>query len=421
MPKGTRREFLKQTSLGLAGVTMLQSKAFGVSFGGAKNRPVPPHQSMVVPAIHGYAAQSVFAGGKIQFRISSTVAHRLSIDRLGQNADEISGDEMLHRFPKASPMPQSIHPGSYVFVSKNIGQPLTSLTLECWVRPAKLKKAGILTQCDEKNQMDFGLLVEADGAVSFLLDELLPSKSAKTKSNPKLKANRWQHLVVTWDGKRKKIWLDGKHTTTSSSAQKFLAGKGTLRLAASGTDGITTDFFDGDLAMPVLYSRALDADEITQRFQQRGLIAPKGKDVLASWNFSEEKGNRIADVSGNGLHGALINHGTWMIGGPSFDHEVLRFADYDPKKDSRRGHGLRFSSDDLYDCGWKTTHEYKIPSDAKSGIYVGRIEYEWEGKPHLYHVTFIVKKPARRRRAPILVLTSTNTWRAYNGAPFSET
>jgi hypothetical protein len=53
-------------------------------------------------------------------------------------------------------------------------------------------------------------------------------------------------------------------------------------------------------------------------------------------------------------------------------------------------------------------------------LYVGRLAYEWEGKPHLYHITFIVKRGSRRRRAPLLLLTATNTWRAYNSAAFAK-
>jgi hypothetical protein len=53
-------------------------------------------------------------------------------------------------------------------------------------------------------------------------------------------------------------------------------------------------------------------------------------------------------------------------------------------------------------------------------MYVGRIEYEWEGKPHLYNITFVVRKPARQRKAPIAVLASSNTWLAYNSTAFAK-
>jgi hypothetical protein len=110
-----------------------------------------------------------------------------------------------------------------------------------------------------------------------------------------------------------------------------------------------------------------------------------------------------------------------MIGGPSFDAAVPRFDDFEPSRDSGRGHGLRLASDDLYDCGWRVTHSYRLPRTARSGLYVGRLRFEWEGETHLQHVTFNVRRVRRARPAPILVLAATNTWRAYSGTPFGRT
>ena len=96
-------------------------------------------------------------------------------------------------------------------------------------------------------------------------------------------------------------------------------------------------------------------------------------------------------------------------------------ATYDPAKDPRRGHGLRLASDDLFDCRWKASHEFRLPEDARSGIYAGRIRFQLDGEERLYHTVFIVKKAAGRPRAPIAFLCSTNTWRAYAATPFSPT
>src|SRR5690606_24219129 len=89
--------------------------------------------------------------------------------------------------------------------------------------------------------------------------------------------------------------------------------------------------------------------------------------------------------------------------------------------DPDRGHGIRFASDDLYDCGWEVTHEYQVPEDARPGIYAGRLRFTREGAEHLQHVTFIVRKKPTAKPAPILVLCATNTWRAYSGTPFGKT
>ena len=111
-----------------------------------------------------------------------------------------------------------------------------------------------------------------------------------------------------------------------------------------------------------------------------------------------------------------------MIGGPSFAGDLVpRYGPYDPAADAGRGHGLRFASDDLYDCRWQVTHEFRIPETAKPGIYVGRFEFEIDGLPRLYHATFLVRKAADRARAPLLVVASTGSWLAYSSTAFATT
>ena len=82
----------------------------------------------------------------------------------------------------------------------------------------------------------------------------------------------------------------------------------------------------------------------------------------------------------------IINQATWMIGGPGLSMPMYpRFGTYDPAKDPRRGHGLRLASDDLFDCRWKVSHDYRLPEEARSGIYVGRIRFHLDGAERLYH------------------------------------
>jgi N,N-dimethylformamidase len=100
---------------------------------------------------------------------------------------------------------------------------------------------------------------------------------------------------------------------------------------------------------------------------------------------------------------------------------VPQFGNYDPSKDPMRGHGLRFASDDLFDCRWQVTQTYTVPANARSGIYVARLSYQADQRQGLqaayYHVTFIVQ-PNSQQRAPILLVCPTNTWLAYNSKPF---
>jgi hypothetical protein len=420
-----RREFLKRSSVGAAGLSVLPA---GLATAQGKSsqdstRPFPAHKALVVPGVHGYAEQSVAAGEKIQFHISSTVGYQLGIWRLGVDPDSTSQDILVHKFPESPALPQPIHSGSYVLIEKNLKGTLKALTLECWVRRWKLKDyAGIITQHDSTGAKEFGLFAGAGGALSFCIGDEVKIDDTKRQISGKagLIGDRWHHVVATWDSKHRILHINGKQVAKWPCKTKLVAGKALLRLAAMGESGGASGFLDGDLAMPVIYRRALTSAEVAGRFEARALAPATGRDVAGCWKFDEERGDQVTDISGNMRHGRVINHATWMIPGPSFDAEVLRFRSYDPKKDANRGHALRFASDDLYDCRWKPTVEFTIPANARSGFYVGRIEYEWEGKPHLYHITFIVRKPARAKKAPILLLAATNTWRAYSSAAFPK-
>src|SRR5256885_4029829 len=140
MRRSNRRQFIKRTGLGVAGMAAVKWPALALTGAAAsKGRPaIPPHRSLLVPGVHAYADQiSVAAGQTISFHISSSVAYQLSVCRLGLSVDDPAGDQMLHQSREAQPNVQPIHPGSYVHVEKRLNPSLRGLTLECWIRPWK--------------------------------------------------------------------------------------------------------------------------------------------------------------------------------------------------------------------------------------------------------------------------------------------
>jgi N,N-dimethylformamidase len=424
MKPTSRREFIARTGLGIAGATTLSWSQLPLQ--ASTNSPgLPPHRALDVYGVHAYPADhSIAAGDELQLHVSNTVPYRLSICRLGLRVDDPAGDEVVHEFPEAPPAAQPIHPGSYVQVEKGLPAELRAVTLECWVRPWRVDVfAGLITQYDYPNSAGLGLFLTPKGEVAFYLGEGGSYDRAQLHRTAAglVKAGQWHHIVATWDGQEKAIWVDGAPAGAWPFEGKVQPGEAPLRLAAYGETQVASHFLDGDLAMPAIYSRALSTEEVQGRFNAKALELPDRKDLFACWRFTEEKGPRVADTSGKTRHGRIINHATWMIGGPAFQAEVPRFGDYDPKQDKTRGHGLRFSSDDLYDCRWNVAHRFRIPAGARPGIYVARFRFEFEGQPRLYDCTFIVRRPARRRKAPILVVTATNTWRAYSGTPFAIT
>lgn len=386
---------------------------------------IPPHRALHLPGVHAYPSlQSVQAGEIIRFHVSSTVPTTISICRLGSGIDDPATREVLHDFPTFPPSPQPIHPGSYAHVPKGIRKSLVALTLECWVRPWTLSRLqGVISQEDKEDARGFALGLGQDGYAGFYLgdgqspDEEVIHRTAPGAIQPRV----WQHLVARWDGEFKEIWINGKRAGRWPFRKPALPGPHPIRLGAMSENGVSTHFLDADIAMPSISGRALTQDEIQKRHQAQALEFPSREALLACWPLDEEKGDSLRDLSGNGRNARLINLGTWMIGGPSFDGDAVpRYRSYDPARDVSRGHGLRFASDDLYDCRWKATHAWKPPLTAKAGLHAVRIHYQWQGEPQDYYVTFNVKRGKARARPPILVLLSTSTWLAYNAVPFCE-
>jgi N,N-dimethylformamidase len=61
-------------------------------------------------------------------------------------------------------------------------------------------------------------------------------------------------------------------------------------------------------------------------------------------------------------------------------------------------------------CNWKSTDSFTVPAGLQSGLYAA--ECRGTDGSFLCHTTFVVRPSSPR--APILVLTNTNTWAAYN-------
>jgi len=414
----TRRDVLR----GLGGLIvagpaiLLDSPAHAA--GGHSLIPAVPNLAQAVAGVQAYAQNSVHAGDAIDFRVSSTVPYQLSVARLGWDTESPSKDWTVHSFPQAPALQRFIRPGSYVHVERALPSavPQSQLTLECWVRPFRLAWQGLITQYDYPNQAGFGLFLADDGRPVLYMGNGGAFNAGFLRYFPSAipisPIRQWTHLCVVFNAGVASLYVDGANVAIALGLPATVTpGGAPLRLGAYGQDGTTRYFLDGDLAMPALYDRALPPVEVAQRAVPN---APTAANSLGCWPLDEERGYSVRDVSTSQRDGIIVNRGTWMVGGPGFHAEnVPRFDPYDPDTDAGRGHALRLSSSDLFDCAWPVSHSYTLPSDLLPGVYVGRILHSGGAR---YDVTFVVKKAVNRPAAPILVLCATNTWHAYNAA-----
>lgn len=124
----------------------------------------------------------------------------------------------------------------------------------------------------------------------------------------------------------------------------------------------------------------------------------------------------MRDGSGNARDGRIVQGATWQIGGPR--HDASRgVPGYDPYADPDRGHGLRLSSDDLVDAEWTITNEWRVPSEAESGLYAARVLLDGQAPSLSTSIVFAVVRDRPRRPDSVALLLATNIWFAYGRRP----
>ena len=79
-------------------------------------------------------------------------------------------------------------------------------------------------------------------------------------NGPKLSSDRWYHLAATFDGTTVKAYLDGVEKVSVVGTTTAIRSN-SIRIGTSG--GETNNFFSGIIDEVLVYSRALNASEIS--------------------------------------------------------------------------------------------------------------------------------------------------------------
>lgn len=402
-----------------------------------------PSRTFEVPGTWVYPASlSVQPGESLAFHVSAPAAYDFSVLRLastalldaaGDDAADIAEAEVLYRSQHAAATPQRIAPGSYIWIG---GRPLphrpltAGLWLRLWRPPCidtlQWNWSGLITDFDYPTACRFALLVDHTGRPGVYAGDGGEFQTgwlhlAEADIDPG--SGRWHHLAAVINGADVRLFIDGQLAgdwpgrVPPPGPPRATAR---LRIGASAEDGYATGFLDGDIARPFVAHWALDsataerifADRARRSLPQLGVSCLQGE-----WPLAEERGATVVDTSRNERHGQIVNRATWQIGGPSFD-PASGVPGYQPEQDPSRGHGLRLASDDLPDCEWQPTDQIRIPPEAPSGIYAGRVCLAGGGEA--VTAPFVVVRTRPRHPRAVAVLCATNTWHAYGRIPRDE-
>ena len=167
------------------------------------------------------------------------------------------------------------------------------LTLEAWVKADKMDAAGgrILDKSAPGTQQGYMLDTHPGNSLRFLNVKGMCSFKAN------LPADKWSHVAGVYSASKKimKVYLDGKEVASlgGDNWPKMTVSTVPLRI---GADPDGKNRFQGRIQRAAVYSRALTAEEISQR---AGAAEPKPLDgVLGEWAFVEKPGQKIEPVAG---------------------------------------------------------------------------------------------------------------------------
>jgi N,N-dimethylformamidase len=180
-----------------------------------------------------------------------------------------------------------------------------------------------------------------------------------------------------------------------------------MTFAAALDDDEPTDHYDGKLADPSCYGRALTSDEFNQLSDPHAGLPG----LLGRWVFrAHPSGTVLPDSSGSGLDGQLINQPTLACTGPTWTGEHL-----DARCAPEQYSAAHFHSDDLGDVGWEPSARLGLPTDLASGLYGVRLTCieSATGQPAEDIVPFWVRRAAAADTARVLFLAPTFTYLAY--------
>jgi N,N-dimethylformamidase len=315
---------------------------------------------------------------------------------------------------------QRVNCGSFGIVPNGVTVHGSDLCIAVLVQPTWLDKRSdqTLLACrdvDAAGRPGWSLMLDATGRpamevsngrhqTTFTLDSALPP-------------NRWSLIIATVGAQITLIHRSLQPTPSEKAVHSdtrplpfvLPALRGVPITIAAELDAhhgdrlFTTRHFDGKLESPLL-CRWLERPE------QVEAIDALFDTCHARWDFAVGiDTQRIADVSGHGHDGILVNLPTRAVTGSNWHGQALRWTD----RPDLYG-AIHFHSDDLHDMQWETDFRWTVPSDLPSGVYATRVSCAGEG-PGLDEdfLPFFVLPARDAAKAPVAFLASTFTFVAY--------
>ena len=390
---------------------------------------------------------SAAPGDTVRFMVSSQhPRYRADLVRLIHGDESPAGPGFKERevpsaidgqYPGRS---KPIHSGSYVHVPAHPAlDALTSFTVAAWIFPTTPAAGlqGLVSRWpNDAAPRGFALVIGPNGDLGFhLADGQIPP--VRTATGAPLHERVWTFVGASYHAASGRVVLIQQplhhwpvatdralttHDTTALNVTALPAGPLLFAALSAGQPERTGPIaapYNGKLDSPLLYDRALSADELSAlpdrisvrgepaRSLSEGRVEPHtfGRDLLAAWDFSLDiGGTRVTDTGPHQLHGQTVNMPTRGVTGHNFTGAQTNF-NLAPHEYG----AIHFHDDDVEDVAWESDFRLTIPSDLPSGVYAARLR---AGDDEDY-LPFCVRPARGTTTSRIAVLMPTLTYVVY--------
>lgn len=145
---------------------------------------------------------------------------------------------------------------------------LNTQTIECWCYSSSFVQNGFMFEKTTNGSVNTQYSFFFNNSSSHLYYRtygLTPRDLVLTTSNSGVVNNQWNHMVATFDGSTKRIYVNGVQKTSASTTGTITAN--TTGAAYIGTYGSFVGYpFNGKIGVTKIYNRALTAAEVAQNF-----------------------------------------------------------------------------------------------------------------------------------------------------------
>jgi N,N-dimethylformamidase len=334
------------------------------------------------------------------------------------------------RAVRATATPQPVYPGSYLHVP-DVG-PLASarsLSTSLYFLPTRPRSGHpqvLISTIDPAGSGGFALIIDADGTLAAWWGRDA-APAGQLRSPVPLLPGYWHVVSAAFDEADGSVavahspvaavpggagrWTGSAHDPglRLSSEPAVLIGAGRLPGCSSadrmpGRPGAGTSF-NGRIEQPVLTAGAVPADRLASL--DPAAAAQAGQPVGA-WDFGQDQGTaRVADVSGNGRHGTLINRPARAVTGVRWQHDV-----HDWTRAPEEYAAVHFHDDDMEDCRWPAIASIRLPDDLPTAVYGIRLA-EADGTETDLVPVIVTPSPASCGQGDVLIVLPSFTYIAY--------